>query len=49
MVDPTPNKELKFVIQYDLSEIKSIDVSARIIKKDDAVCCKIKSVFKRQN
>ena len=49
MVDPTQNKELKFVIQYDLSEIKSIDVSARIIKKDDAFCCKIKGVFKRQN
>jgi len=49
MVDPTQNKELKFVIQYDLSEIKLINVNARIIKKDAAVCCKIKGVFKQQN
>ena len=49
MVDPTQNKELKFEIQHDVSEEQSINVYARIIKKDDAVCCKIKSVFKRQN
>src|SRR5262245_1870339 len=42
MVDPTQNKELKFVIQYDLSETKSMNVHAKIIKKDDVVCCKIK-------
>jgi 3-hydroxyacyl-[acyl-carrier-protein] dehydratase len=49
MVDPTQNKELKFVIQYDVFEAKSITVNAKIIKKDDVVCCKIKAVFNQQD
>jgi len=40
---------LKFVIQCDLSEAQSINVYARIVKKDDTVCCKIKGAFKKQN
>ncbi|HEX5150372.1 MAG TPA: 3-hydroxyacyl-ACP dehydratase [Parafilimonas sp.] len=49
MVDPTQNKELKFVIQYDLSEPGAITVNAKITKKDDVVCCKIKAVFNQQD
>ena len=47
MVDPALNNELKFVIQYDIPEAGSITVNAKIIKKDNVVCCKIKGVFKQ--
>jgi len=49
MVDPTQNKELKFVIAHDLSETKSMNVNARIIKQDNVVCCKIKGEFNQQD
>lgn len=49
VVDPTQNKELRFVIQYDVSEIRSITVNAKIIKKDNVVCCKIRAVFNQHD
>jgi len=49
MIDPTQNKELKFVIQYDLSEAGSITVNAKILKEDNVVCCKIKGIFNQQD
>jgi len=49
LVDPTQNKELKFIIQYELSETKSFTMNARITMNDDVVCCKIKAVFNQQD
>jgi 3-hydroxyacyl-[acyl-carrier-protein] dehydratase len=46
MVDPTVNKELTFSIQYNLTEMQLINVNTKIVKQDDAVCCKIKASFR---
>lgn len=45
MVDPAKNKELNFLIQYDRVEMQLIKINAKILKKDEDVCCKIKATF----
>jgi 3-hydroxyacyl-[acyl-carrier-protein] dehydratase len=45
MVDPTKNKELKFLIKYNFSETHSINIVAKILKEDEVVCCKIKATY----
>lgn len=46
MVDPTVNKELKILIQYNFIETQQINVSVKILKMDDVVCCRMKATFK---
>jgi 3-hydroxyacyl-[acyl-carrier-protein] dehydratase len=46
MIDPNENKELKFLIQYDGTETQLINISVKILKKDEIVCCKMKATYK---
>ena len=46
LIDPTVNKKLKFLIQYDLAEVQRVNIYAKILKTDDVVCCKMKASFK---
>jgi 3-hydroxyacyl-[acyl-carrier-protein] dehydratase len=45
MIDPTVNKELKFLLQYKFDDAQ-INVNAKILKDKDVVCCKMKATFK---
>ena len=46
MVNPTKNKELKFILQYNFNQMPQINMSAKILNKEDVVCCKIKATYK---
>src|ERR1700709_2936744 len=44
MVDPNETKQLKFLIQYKRTETQLINISAKILKKDEVVCYKMKAM-----
>lgn len=45
MIDTGENKEIKFEIQYKQAEEKSINITAKILKQDAVVCCKVKASY----
>ena len=45
MIDPNESKEIKFEIQYKQVEEKSINITAKILKPDNMVCCKVKASY----
>jgi 3-hydroxyacyl-[acyl-carrier-protein] dehydratase len=46
MVDPTTNKELKFILPFNFNETQQVSVNGKILNIEDIVCCKVKATFK---